>query len=197
MTRTEPPAPEEGPILERLAAEGYEVESLAELRHSGIRYRKAIPVLVDALNSSVEPKTLMEVVRALSVPWAKPSAVPGLIDLFAVVDDPNELGLRWAVGNALDVTWDDAYFDHLAQLARERSYGRGREMLVLGLGRSKRPEAGTLLIELLDDPTVNGHAVKALGKLTIPEARAGLEQMTGDSRTWVRKAAARALAKLD
>ena len=81
-------------------------------------------------------------------------------------------------------------------LARERSYGRGREMLVLGLARSKRREAGEVLIDLLDDPDVNGHAVKALRKLKDPRAREGLERMLDDDRSWVRKEAQRTLAVL-
>ncbi|GAB2757076.1 HEAT repeat domain-containing protein [Sinomonas soli] len=192
----EPPAAEEGTILASLQEVGYEVGSLAELRHSGVRYRKAIPILIAALASVSEKKTLMEVVRALSVPWAGPTATSALIDLFSRVHDPNGLGLRWAVGNALDVAWSDDYFDELVGLARDRSYGRAREMLVIGLGRSKRPEAPEVLIELLDDPDVNGHAVKALRKVKTPLARAKLERMLGDERAWVRKEAQRALAGL-
>lgn len=196
MTLAEPPAPEEGPILARLSKAGYAVDSLAELRHSGVRYRKAVPIMTAALSETTETKTLMELVRALSVPWAKPEATGSLVDLFRRVEDSTGLGLRWAVGNALDVTWDDARFDDLVGLARDRSYGRAREMVVLGLARSKRPEAGGVLIALLDDADVNGHAVKALRKLKLPAARPGLERMLGDDRAWVRKEAQRALAVL-
>jgi HEAT repeat protein len=70
-------------------------------------------------------------------------------------------------------------------------------MVVLGLGRSKKPEVGGVLIELLDDPIVSGHAIKALRKLKVPEARPGLERMLDDDRAWVRKEAQRALAALD
>jgi HEAT repeat protein len=106
------------------------------------------------------------------------------------------MGLRWTIGNALDVAWDDAHFEELASLARDRSYGRAREMVVLGLGRSRRPDAGRVLVELLEDSEVNGHAVEALGKLGVPYARDALERMTSDSRGWVRSAATKALAKL-
>lgn len=196
MTLGEPPAPEEGPILAELVEAGYDVGSLAELRHSGVRYRKAVPIMTAALSGTADAKTLMELVRALSVPWAKPDATGPLVELFRRVEDSTGLGLRWAVGNALDVTWDDARFDDLVGLVRDRSYGRAREMVVLGLGRSKRPEAGDVLIELLDDLVVSGHAVKALRKLKVPGARAGLERMLDDDRAWVRKEAQRALAAL-
>lgn len=196
MTAAEPPAPQEGPIVEKLVEAGYDVGSLAELRHSGVRYRKAVPIMTAALSEITEQKTLMELVRALSVPWAKPDATGPLVELFRRVEDSTGLGLRWAVGNALDVTWDDARFDDLVGLARDRSYGRAREMVVLGLARSKRSEAGAVLIELLGDADVNGHAVKALRKLKVPSARAGLERMLDDDRAWVRKETQRALSAL-
>lgn len=102
-----------------------------------------------------------------------------------------------ARGHLGATVWDDAHFDDLVGLARDRSFGRAREMIVLGLSRSKRPEAGGVLTELLDDADVNGHAVKALRKLRVPSARPGLERMLGDKRAWVRKEARRALANLD
>jgi HEAT repeat protein len=162
-----------------------------------VRYVKAVPILVDALSAVTDKKTLMEVIRALSVPWARPIATAPLIDAFRRVDDPSGLGLRWAAGNALDITWDDVCFDELASLARDRSFGRAREMVVLGLARSKRPEVGDILVGLLNDPDVSGHATKALSKRAVPQAREGLVRMTADSRAWVRKAAADALRKLD
>lgn len=150
--------------------------------------------MIAALSETVDTKTLTELVRALSVPWSKPDAAGPLFELFRWVEDSTGLGSRWAVGNALDVTWEDARFHDLVGLVRDRSYGRAREMVVLGLDRSKRPEAGDVLIELLDDSVVSGHAVEALRKLKVPGARAGLERMLDDDRAWVRKGAQRALA---
>lgn len=92
----------------RLVRAGYEVGSLAELRNSGVRYVKAAPILVDALSSATDKKTLMKVIRALSAPWARPIATAVLVDAFRPVDDPNGLGLRWAAGNAHDITMSPA-----------------------------------------------------------------------------------------
>lgn len=101
-----------------------------------------------------------------------------------------------AVGNSLDILWDDSYYDELVSLAQDRSYRRDREMITLGLARSARPEAGAVLIKLLDDRDVSGHAVKALRKRNEPRARAGLKRMLDDDRSWVRKEARRALDAL-
>lgn len=186
-------------LLDRLAEVGYPVASLDELRESGIRYRSAMPVLLEALEASGDVLESQWIVRALTVPWAKPDAIAPLIKTFrtAPVDPAASLNsYRWAVGNALEVLWDDRFFDDLVALAEDRRFRRDREMIVLGLARSKRPEAGRVLIALLDDPDVNGHAVAALRKLKVPAARAGLERMVDDHRAWVRKEAQRALAAL-
>jgi hypothetical protein len=138
-----------------------------------------------------------EIVRALSVPWAKPLATGPLIEEFRQVDDATGTGLRWTIGNALEVVWDDARFDDLVALARDESFGKAREMVVLGIGRSKRPEAREVLVEFLADPVVNGHAVKALRKLKVPSsARTDLARLLDDDRAWVRRKAQRALGVL-
>jgi HEAT repeat protein len=87
-------------------------------------------------------------------------------------------------------------FDELVGLARDRRHGKARQMVVLGLGKSKRPEAVDVLLGLVNDPDVDGHAVKVLGKLKAPAARAALEGKLGDGRAWVRSEARKALATL-
>ena len=119
-----------------------------------------------------------------------------MIEEFKQVEDETGLGLRWTIGNALEVLWDDAWFDELVALVQDESFGRAREMVVLGLGKSRETAAGEVLVGLLGDPAVNGHAVKALRKLKVPEARSALQHMLGDERAWVRVEAKRALDAL-
>lgn len=193
------PAPGEEPILAELTAAGFPARSLADLRHSRTRYHDAVPVLLRWLARVSDPKVKVEIVRALSVPWAKPAATEPLIEQFRSVDasvDPSGMGLRWAIGNALDVLFDDAAFDAFVELVTDRRYGKARQMVVMGLGKSKRPQAVEVLLELMDDPDVDGHAVKALGKLKAPTAREALESKLDDDRAWVRQEARKALARL-
>ena len=59
-------------------------------------------------------------VRALSVPWAKPQAIEPLIAEFRQVAhsvDPTGMGLRWTVGNALNVLFDDSASNPAVNLA--------------------------------------------------------------------------------
>jgi hypothetical protein len=94
--------------------------------------------------------------------------------------------------------WDDAQFDELARLATDPRFGVARDGVILGMAKSKRLQAGDILIRLLDDPAVADKAVSALAKskLRFPDARKGLERMIGDSRSWVRKDAKKALEGL-
>jgi HEAT repeat protein len=193
------PVAGEEPILAELAEAGFVVCSLADLRRSGVRYGDAVPVLLRWLGRVDDQKVKDEIVRALSVPWAKPAATRPLIEQFRLVDavtDPTGMGLRWTIGNALDVLFSDASFDALAELAADRRYVSARQMIVLGLGKSKRPEVVGVLLGLVDDPDVDGHAVKALGKLKAPVARTALQAKLDDKRAWVRGEARKALAKL-
>jgi hypothetical protein len=197
---TSPPYRGEDPILVELALIGIETRSLAGLRQSGHEYSAAIPILTRWLALSTDPKLLEEIVRALSVPWAKPIAARPLIDAFIAADSavsPSPLGLRWTIGSALEVVADDSVFDDLANLVNDRSFGRAREMIVLWFAKSRRAEAVSLLVELIEDPDVGGHAVKALSKTRLAVNRAPFESMLEDRRSWVRQAARKGLSRLE
>jgi len=183
-----------------LHAAGYDVASVTALRTSGEQYRDAIPVLLDWLPRADNPFLKSAIVRALSVPWAKPAAVEALVREFeSLPPEEGEMGLRWTVGSALEVVGDDAHFDDLAQLARERRFGRAREMVVLWFGKAgkgRRDDAVTLLLDLVEDPDVGGHATQALAKLADPRSREALTRMTRDERSWVRRKAEAGLKKI-
>ena len=87
----------------------------------------------------------------------------------------------------------------MAALAADPSHGASRQMVVLWLGKTKqhRDQAVDVLIGLLDQDDVNGHAVKALAKLKDPRSLVELRGMTDDSRAWVRNAAKRTVERLE
>lgn len=186
----------EAQVVADLVAAGFDVGSISELRESGHRYRAAVPVLMDWLPRLTNANVREEVVRALSVPWAGREASRLLIDEFQRVDQSENPSWRWAAGNALNILADDSDFEDLVGLAVDQRYGRSRQMIVLGLGKSERPEVGDVLVGLLGDPEVNGHAAHALRRVKAPAARPGLELLLTDERAWVRRAAEKALAAL-
>ncbi len=188
-------------LVDDLAAVGYDVDSPWDFLNQDRRWDAAVPVLLRWLPLTEAPRDKEGIVRALSVPWARPEAVEPLIHEYKAIPVPGtqrEQSLRWAVGNALGVLWDDTCFDELVALVRDQRYGKAREMLALGLRRSKRPEASEVLVDLLDDPDVDGHAADSLARrrLVPPRSRTALERLGEDHRPWVRKAARKGLAKL-
>lgn len=193
--------PEE--MLRDFAEAGVPVDDLWDLVDGDVNYEVLIPALIDWLQHLDERvpfasrSNLTEgLVRALTVPAARPAAAPVLIRLFREVDDPSGLGLRWVVGNALEVVADDSVFEEIAALVRERRFGKARQMAVLGLARSTDARAVPLLIELLDDDDVAAHAAIALGKRRAREARPALERHVASESPLIRREVKKALAKL-
>jgi len=192
-----PDLSDEAPILAQLRELGLDVEHIHDLYQKRYDYRTAIPLLVSWIPRVRERAVKEMLVRAVSVPWARGIAGPALIEAFETPDPDTPFGLGWAIGNAIDVVADPSLLDEMIRLGRDRRAGRDREMIVMGLGRIRRPEAVAALIELVDDPEVAGHAVAALAKLQPPEARAALQRFVDDERGWVKLAARRAIAGID
>lgn len=168
-----------------------------------IAYPAAIPVLLDWLEHLDErvpaesrDNTHEGLVRALTVSAARPAAAAALIRQFREVEDPSGVGLRWVIGNALEVVADDSVFDDLEAIVCDAAFGRARQMVVLGLGRSQHRRAVPVLIDLLNDPDVAAHAAIALRKLRAVGARSALEEHLADPQPLVRREVKKALKTL-
>ncbi len=190
-------------LLADLAAAGEPVADLWDLVNSPARRPAAVPVLLDWLHHLDERVTGPQrervregIVRALSVPDARPAAAPELIAQFRAVADPTGFGVRWAIGNALAVVADDSVFDELAELARDPAHGPARQMLLAAIGRSRDPRAPEVALSLLGDEDVVAHALAALAKLKPEGARPAVEPLLAHPKPLVRKEAKKALAKL-
>jgi hypothetical protein len=183
-------------VLADLAVAGFKVEAIGDLRRLGRPYPEAIPVLMRWLPRMQEAAVKEDIVRTLSVPWAS-DAAPLLLAEFEQAEDATGTGLRWAIGNALEVLANDAIADEMIRLATDRRYGKAREMVVVGLGKLRDPRVTDVLLDLLSDEDVVGHAVIALGKLRARAARSRIEPLLKHSKPWVRKEAKKALASID
>ncbi|MBF4626046.1 HEAT repeat domain-containing protein [Curtobacterium flaccumfaciens] len=194
MPFTPEEAAEQSAILADLRALGYDFSNLSAFAQSGIRYKDAVPMLLEWLRKARTPMMQRAVARTLTNPSAKGAAMPALVEAFRNFTD--EAGTRWAVGNSIETAYVDTYFDEVAALALDPRYGRARQMVALALGKSKRPEAVDVLLQLMDDHDISGHAVFALSKRPNPRARAAFEEKLTDDRPWVRKKAALGLRKI-
>lgn len=179
-----------------LAAVGFDVAAVRELRLLGRPYPEAVPVLVRWLPLVKYDALKEDIVRTLSVPWAR-DATSLLLDEFRRADRTTETGLRWAIGAAIEVHATDAIADEMIELATDRRYGRAREMIVLGLGKLSDARVADVALNLLGDDEVLGHAIKVLARLRARNARTQIERLLDDPRSWIRKEAKRALASID
>jgi hypothetical protein len=183
------------PLLDQLRQAGYEIHSLDELRRSGKSYRSAVPILVNWLSQVKSAHAKESIVRTLSVPWAKPVAGPILIDEFENAPKEAE-GLRWSIGNALEVVAEPTLLERLTRIVTNKENGKSREMFVVALAKIPDPRTTSVLIKLLDDNQVAGHAIMALRKLRAPEALDYLEKFTKHSQSWIRNEARKAIASI-
>jgi HEAT repeat protein len=182
------------PILRELQDAGYCIESLGELGSIGT-YKSAVPILLKWLPLVQDRGIKRSIVSALSVPWAKLAAIAPLLSAFreAPADDP---GTKWAIGNALEVVADDSAFVEISELVCNKQHGSSREMLAVALGNMRNPVAVDLLIDLLNDDDLTGHALEGLRKLKTKKARPYVEPFLTHPKAWIRKEARRTLAKL-
>lgn len=185
-------------IIQELRGAGFDVRSVGDLYNKKLHYEKAIPILVAWLSRVTNPIVKEDIVRSLSVKWARDTMVPKLlVTEFEQAEDSTGTGLRWAIGNAIEVLANDGIADGMIRLATDRRYGKAREMIVLGLGKLKYPHVTDVLLNLLTDEEVVGHAVMALGKLRARMARSRIESLLNHPKPWVRKEAKKALASID
>lgn len=183
------------PILAELRDAGFDFGTLDELRRSGKQYRAALPILISWLPRIESLDVKESLVRTLSVPWARGIATNPVLQEFYKASK-EAMALRWAVGNAMEVIADNSVADEILSIVADRSNGMARQMFVLALGKLQHPRAVPVLVDLLEDEEVAGHAVKALGNLKAVEAKGGLEGMLKHTKTWIREEAASALSRI-
>jgi HEAT repeat protein len=185
------------PVLVDLGEAGFAVGRVSELYQKRMNYESAVPVLMRWLPVVSDPRVKESIVRALSVPFAR-AAAPLLATEYRRADS-SSAALKWAIGNALEATAGDSVVDDLIELARDRSAGKSREMVVVALGNMSDRRVTDVLLELLEDAEVCGHALMGLGKLGLiaASARPRIESFLKHPTPWVRKEARKAIDKID
>jgi PBS lyase HEAT-like repeat-containing protein len=187
-------------VAAELRAVGIKVDSVYDLVNSRRSYKEAIPALVRVLPSVQDTRIKEGVVRALAVKEAIGEDVArAMIREFEAIDpsaQPSEQALKWAIADTLSVVARDPVFEKVTALVRDKQHGKAREMLAEALANMKDPRAVDVLVELLDDDQIAGHAIVALGKLKARAAEPAIERFLDHPKAWIRKEAKRALAKI-
>jgi HEAT repeat protein len=186
---------EDHKIAQKLRDVGVIVESVYDLVNTSMPYPNAIPILLEALKTGIShPGTKEGVIRALTVKEAKGKAAPILLQEFYRLKDPI---LKWTIGNAMTVVATEDDFDEIVKIIEEGENGDARQMFIFALGNFKNDRSENILLGLLEKNDLPGHAIRALEKLKSEKARNYLIPYKTYPITWIRKAATRALKKLD
>lgn len=155
---------EEQPILADLRTVFLDVNSVWDLVNTSLPYPEAVPILLKHLSLPYSDRTRAGIARALAVPepevrkarsflveeyrkapMGKGIIAPGDIQEFS-------LGAKSGLALAVAAATTEADIDDLIALARDRSLGSSRLLLLSRLKRSKSQHAKQALEDLATDP---------------------------------------------
>ena len=186
----------EMPIIHELRKAGYGVYSLQEILDAKQVYEGMWPVLLRWFPIVEDVRIKDAIVGIMNSPKSpyRREIASSLIAEFPKEENDT---IRWAIGNALVVMADDEVFAELRDLVQNKRFGKGREMLVVALGgMRKTPEAVGVLVKLLDDEELTGHAIIGLRKLKAVSAIPEISKYVNHEKTWVRNEAKKAMKEL-
>jgi hypothetical protein len=156
------------PMLDELTEAGVDVTDFGlftSLRPVGFDFVRAAPILVKWLPRVDFPAVVESIARSLrGERLALGEGARQLIAAYRRMPD-SESGVKWAIADALSTLVAASDADDVIILLRDRGSGVARQMLCDALTRTRDPRASDVLIELLDDDKVNGHAILALRRL--------------------------------
>jgi hypothetical protein len=139
------------PILADLASVGIITDDVWKVRTEKKENAKAIPILLDHLQRSYPSIIRAGIAQRLAVRATRK------IGWKILVDEYRETGIsddyvKQSIASALAGASDDSVINELIALAKDKSQGDSRVLLLRGIRRSKRPEARQAIEELANDP---------------------------------------------
>jgi len=161
--------PEAEPLLAALEAAGVDTVDFGifgPLSFTTFDFERAAPILVDWLPRVDDPRLKSVMVSSLAGQRsARGEGTRRLIAEFHRPEYEDEDHLRWDIGDTLATLAGPADADAIIEMLRDRSAGTARQMLCDALSRTKDPRRVTVLIDLIDDDAVAGHAILALRRI--------------------------------
>jgi len=180
-----------------LRAAGSTFPTLQSIVDTRMRYRDLVPTLMHLLGQVQDNVVLEMLARALTVREAQGKAERPLVALYRGLPISEETShLRWVIGNALYSLKSQLVADDILAICGDPAQGTSRQMIVAALWKLKSEAAFLLLIDLLFDSTVRGHAISALGRFKDPRAVPWLKLSVNDENAWIRREARKAVAAL-
>lgn len=181
-------------LLQEVREQGVKLETINELTRLDIKHRNLVPIILKYLNNSVDDDVKDFLARCLCVKGLVEVSEP-LIEEFYKASNPF---LKWTIGNSLGVIRDKNSLPELIKIVQEKEHGISRQMIAYYLGGFKDgKKAKEVLIYLLNDEDVQGHAIHGLSLLKDASVIEYLEPFTSHKKTWIRNEAKKAIKRLE
>ncbi|MFX0549444.1 HEAT repeat domain-containing protein [Hathewaya histolytica] len=171
---------------------GFEVESYDDLKAIKRKIKSLVPVLIKYLYM-FEKKNFKDAIVDLLGVKGFYGATETLINLYYT----NSVTIdKWDIGDALYSIQDKRFEDKYIEIVKDKTNGDSRQMIVILLGKLRLEKAISILIELLKDDDVNGHAIMALGYFKNDELIKHIEPFLHHEKSWIRKETEKAIKKI-
>jgi hypothetical protein len=138
----------EAPLVEELLAADCQVQSVWDLVNTRSSYPKVVPILLRHVSLPYPPAILEGISRALAVP----EAIAGWEDLKRLYRQEQVERVKDGLAVAIAGAADASAIADVVELARDRTHGPSRLLLLSALERSADPRARAALLDLATDP---------------------------------------------
>ena len=179
-------------LLQDIRNNGVDIACVDDLIKISIQHRKLIPLIIGCIQSVDSERDKEFLVRCLGVKGFYEASRPLVNEFYR----SNSILLKWAIGNTLSIIKDPDILPDLIKIAQNKEHGIARQMIVDGLGFYKTDDVKNVLVELLTDDDVTGHAISAIRKIGDKELARHIEPFMDHEKTWIRNEAIKTVKKL-
>lgn len=171
---------------------GFEIDNINDLMKINKNHRDIVPILLRNLQEIDDESNKEFIVRCLGVKGFSEASKPLIHEFYK----SNSLTFKWAIGNTLSIIKDKDSLPELIKIAQKKEHGIARQMIVDSLGSFKVENVKDVLVELLNDDEVAGHAISAIAKMGDASLVKYIEPFLSCKVKWVRNEANKAIKKL-
>lgn len=180
-------------LLNEINDAGYEITDKMQLWTLKKKHIFLIPILIKYIPRFKTFNRKEFIIRALGVKGFT-EATPFLLEEFYNNDNTN---YKWAIGNSFEIILDSRYEEEYIEIVKNSNHGISRQMIVLTLGRLRSEKAVNVLLNLLDDEEVNGHAIIALGYYKDKKLITHIEPFLQHELEWKKREAEKSIKKIE
>lgn len=179
-------------LLKDIRAKGVDISSINDLIKMDKRFKDLVPIVVEHLKNIEDESDKEFLIRCLGIKGFT-DATEQLLEEFNKTDT---ITFKWAIGNSLAIIEDKSHVNELLEIAQNKEHGIARQMIVVALGKMKVKEAFSVLIKLLEDDDLVGHAIGALAYYNDPAVIQYLIPLESHKVGWIKKEASKVIEKL-